>query len=341
MIINKFSQKQPKKKKKVFWFFLFLIIGVAGIFFIKSGFTVSQIVNFQDQDQIQANDPDLPKKDPDRFNILFLGIRDINEPGEGQLLADTMIVASIKKSTNQVALISLPRDLYADIYGQDLKHKINFAYPQGGLDCAKKTVSSIIGLYIDYGVVANFDAFVDLVNALGGIDVYLSQPLKEDQQWTGEGWPGKYWILEKDIEGQNKWIFSMPAGLSALDGRSALYFVRSRFTTSDFDRMARQQKALMAIKEKVFSLGILTNPVKVFKLLSIAGKNLRTDMNLSEIKDLLGLVDKLDLQNIKKKIFDTAEQGMLYETFIDQQYVLLPKGDNFDQIKQTCLNIFN
>ena len=75
-----------------------------------------------------------------------------------------------------------------DIYCSDKKHKINFAYAQGGSSCAKKTVALATGIYIDFSMVVNFEAFSEVVDALGGIFVYLDQPFEESLQWAKDGY---------------------------------------------------------------------------------------------------------------------------------------------------------
>ncbi|MFH1671752.1 MAG: LCP family protein [Candidatus Portnoybacteria bacterium] len=328
---------------KTFWvFILLLIVGVFSLFFFKTGFTVSQVIGWQDGINVLPSIkkmPDLPKDDPDRINLLLLGIRGLEDPGEGKLLSDAIILVSIENG--RAALISLPRDIYTTIYCTGEDKKINFAYAQGGLDCAKKTVSLVSGQHIDYAVSANFEALKEAVDVIGGIDIYLTEPFEENFQWAKEGWEeNENWFV-KDFDGEERWVFHVPAGENHLDGKTALYYVRSRYSTNDFDRMRRQQQALTAIKDKSLSSGVLLNPVRIYNLLDVIGENIRTDMSLSEIKNLLGLASNMDVKNIKKKVFDTSEEGLLYQTFVNEEYVLLPVGDGFSQIQEACLNIFD
>ncbi len=323
-------------------FFILLLLGLFSLLFFKTSFTISQVISWANTIQVLPfNLPDLPEKDPNRIDILLLGGRGLEESGDGKLLSDAIILASIDKNTGQTALISLPRDLYTQIWCSKEKKKINFAYAYGGLDCAKKTVSYITNQYIDYAVSVNFEALKEIIDALEGITVYLDQPFEEDFQWAKEGWEeNKNWFI-KDFDGEERWVFYVPEGENHLDGQTALYYVRSRYSTDDFNRMARQQQVLMAIKEKVFSLGVLVNPIKIYNLLDVLGKNIRTDMSLADIKDMINLTSNLDTENIKAKIFDISPEGLLYHTFINEEYVLLPVGDNFEQIQEACKNIFN
>jgi len=335
-----------KPKRKSFWLIIIILIlvGLFSLLFLKTSFTISRVIEWTGASNVLPFIkvlPDLPENDPERINILLLGGRGLEESGDGKLLSDAIILASFKKNTGQVALISIPRDLYVTIYCTQEDKKINFAYAQGGLDCAKKTVSLVTGQYVDYAVDLNFEALVEGIDALGGIEVHLEKTFKESFQWAKEGWEeDEHWFI-KEIEGEERWVFHVATGTNQLDGKTALYYVRSRYSTDDFDRMRRQSQVLIAIKEKALSLGVLTNPVKIYNLLDVLGKNVRTDMNLIDISNLISLIKDADKNNIKKRFFNITPDGLLYHTFINEEYVLLPVGDNFDKIQETCLNIFD
>jgi len=333
---------QPKKKKWIWlWIFTLILAGFFGLFFLKTSFTVSQIKDWQSDARVLPFSEPLPQKDPDRINILLLGIRGTGEENTGDLLTDTVVLVSIKKSAGQLALISVPRDLYIPAPGLGKKEKINFAYAYGGLDFAKKVISYTTNVYIDHALVSNFNAFQEVIEALGGVNVYLEYPFEETFQWAQEGREeNRYWF-KKEIGGEEKWVFHLPAGQNFLDGQTALYYVRSRFSTSDFDRMRRQQQVLMAVKDKALSLGVLANPFKIYELLDILGKNIKTDMNLKDIKNLINLVFESDTEHIRTKVFDTTPEGLLYQTFIDGQYVLLPIGDDYNKIQEAVKKIFD
>ena len=351
---------QSRKKRRIWlWVFILLLVGLFSLFFFKTSFTISQMTSWKNIGHLLPFSSPLPEKDSDRINILLLGVRGINDPGQGKLLADAIIICSIKKSTHQVALISLPRDLFIQPLGFDKGEKINFFYALGeekrwaggGLEYMKRVVSEITGLYIDYAVSANFQAFEKIIDELGGITIYLDQPFEESLQWAQEGGQNtKYWV-KKEMRELNSdsatstpkevWAFYLPAGENLLDGQAALYYVRSRYSTNDFDRMRRQQQVLIAIKDKALSLRVLVNPVKIYNLLDVLGKNVLTDMDLDDLKELISLAQNFDSSKIKTKIFDTSPEGLLYHTFIDGFYVLLPVGNNFEKIQEVCQNIFS
>lgn len=364
---EKIEQNQPQKKRRFWlWFFISLLILAAavGTFFYKAGFTFSQM-NVNQGGGILPISEDAPKieKDPDRINILLLGLRGPNDPNGG-LLTDTMMILSIKQSTGQVAIISIPRDLFIKMPtesgksgSQAIKEKINFAYAlgeerkqSGGLVYAKVAVQAVTGLFIDHVVSVNFLAFKDVVDILGGVDIHLNKPFIEDQQWvdSGDAGPSSAFFIKTEtatssagVTQKQKWVFEIPAGTSHLDGNTALYYARARYSSNDFNRVERQQQLLLAIKDRATSLGILLNPVKIFELLDTMGKNMRTDMSLGDINNMIGLSKNLDFKNINKKVFDTTPEGLLYSTTNEKgAYILLPVGDNYDKIREACRNIF-
>lgn len=271
----------------------------------------------------------LKNNELDRLNVLILGIRGADDPNGG-LLTDTIMIASIEPKTEKIALISIPRDLYVDIPYQDNKNKINEAYVDGmknsdwknGLRYSKKAVSSVTGLDVHYAASIDFEAFKEIIDTLGGVKITLDKPFSEKNQFE-EG------------------AIDLPAGSQIIDGDAALLFARARFSTSDFDRAKRQQQILLAAKDKAFSLGVASNPVKIISILNSLGNHVKTDAELWEIQELASLFRKIEIKDARKKIFDTSEEGLLYASRDEKgSYILLPEGGNFDRIKEVCRDIF-
>ncbi len=293
------------------------------------GNNVFQILPVESEDYSAIDK--MKDKKLDRLNILLLGIRGIDDPNGG-LLTDTMMVVSVKLDTESVALISVPRDLYVKMPNHDFHNKINEAYVlgikdkknwKGGLEYSKKAISDITGLDIHYAMSIDFNAFKEIIDTLGGITIILGEPFLEKGQFE-----------EGPIE--------LPAGTQLVNGKTALLFARARFSSSDFDRAKRQQQILLAVKEKAFSLGVLSNPVKVISIMNSIGNHLKTDAELWEIQEMAVLAKKIDSSNVKRKVFDTSAGGLLYASRDSNgSYILLPEGGNFDKIKEASKDIFN
>ncbi|MCK5413432.1 MAG: LCP family protein [Candidatus Pacebacteria bacterium] len=272
----------------------------------------------------------LKNNELDRLNFLLLGIRGVGDPNGG-LLTDTIIVMSIKPQTGELALISIPRDLYINIPHRDYENKINEVYATGvidedwqrGLKYSKDAVSLVTGLDIHYAVSVDFKAFKEIIDILGGVTITLSRPFSETNQFE-EG------------------IIDLPAGTQNINGDTALLFARARFSSSDFDRSKRQQQLLIGVKEKAFSLGVISNPVKVISILNSLGNHVKVDAQLWELQELIGVINNIDTSKTKKRVFNTSKEGLLYSSRDSKRsYILLPEGDNFDEIQKVCQEIFN
>lgn len=354
--LGEFKKKRKKKSifrlKNIFFAFIFLAILAGGYLFYKTGNAFDKITGEQnsllksivrmiplgDNFQILPIDEggtspidELRNNKIDRINILLLGLRGADDIKNGGLLTDTMMIVSLKPQTDEVAMTSIPRDLYVEMPGSDTKGKINEAYSYGmksgdwkdGLKSSKQEIEDVTGLDIHYVVSVDFTAFKEIIDTMGGVTVHLDKPFSEAVPFE-EGY------------------ISLPAGTSTLSGEKALLYSRARYSSSDFDRARRQQQVLVAVKEKALSLGILSNPIKLVSILDSVGNHVRTDAELWEIKELAELFRNANTSSIKSKVFDTSEAGLLYQTHnAAGSYILLPVGDDYDKIHEACKNIFD
>lgn len=175
----------------------------------------------------------------DRINLLLIGIGGEEHPGGGKELADSIILVSLKPSTKQVAVISVPRDLFLEI-GRYGRHRINrahvignqTAYPGGGPALTMDTVSEIFEQPVHAFVRLDFAAFEKIIDDLGGIDLYVKR--------------GFYDYLFRD---------GFKAGWHHMDGKRALRYARYRYVNSelgtDFAREERQQQVIRAVRDKL------------------------------------------------------------------------------------------
>ncbi len=258
----------------------------------------------------EDRDYQMPAKEESRLDVLILGLRGKDDP-DGGLLTDSMMVFSIDRITRKATLVSIPRDFYVKVTTTK-KDKVNTALENLGIAGTKRLLSKITGVYVDNIVVFDFTSFEKIVDALGGIDITLDEPFQETSQWG--------------------YTFSLRAGPNHLDGPNALYYVRSRFSSSDFDRARRQQQVILAIKNKVLTTDLASDPARALALLNAVRSNIQTDFNLFDLNTLLELARDLSLLNTMKKYILTTE-NLLYETHSNGMYVLLPKSDSLAPIK--------
>ena len=283
-----------------------------------------------------------------RINILVLGMGGPSHPGG--FLTDSMMVVSIRPNEKQVAMLSIPRDLYVPIegYGQN---KINSAFYDGysgyssknctkknnnaqcrknamtaGADLASKTVSSVLGLPIHYYVTVEFEGFEKIIDNVGGIDVNVEKAIYDP------------YFPDDKMEGYVP--FKIKAGSQHLDGKMALKYARSRETTSDFDRASRQQKIALAFKEKALKTDFLTNPKKLSDVFSSLTDSLYTNFTLSEIKALADMSKDFNSTNVISKVFTNGPDGELID-YNDGVYYLKPKTGNFKDIQKISQDIFD
>ncbi|MFA6047850.1 MAG: LCP family protein [Parcubacteria group bacterium] len=304
-----------------------------------------------------------------RINLLLLGMLGAGHPGGG-LNTDTIMVVSVEPKNNRMSMISIPRDLWVTDPGRDSKSKINAVYAYGeekgtgrGIIDMENLIGDITGLQIHYTAVVSTQAFSRLVDTLGGVEVKLKEPFSENIQFndvkvcdsdtytvpTGETEQKKnekgkvvaeYPLCKNKTPecGEN---FSLPAGKNNLTGAQALCFVRSRYETSDFERAKRQQLIIGQIKEKATQLGIMDFS-KVNSILDNMGDNVRTDMQLWEMRRLFDIYKGMDNPKVYQRVLEDSKEGLLYspDKSPETGFILLPRGDNYDKIRDLFKNIF-
>ena len=333
-------QKQKKRKcKKIYKLFIVALAIIVLFFGTNIIFTHNGILNnlgqasfWQGVAKIVSGKTTLKGELYDRINILLLGMGGAEH--EGPYLTDTIILASIKPSTNQVSLISIPRDLYITVPGNG-KRKINAVNAIGvkeskdGGKLTSKAIEDILEVPVHYWVRANFDIFKKVINEIGGIDINIKKSFT-DYQYPASGYKYKTVNFQK--------------GEAHLNGQKALEFARSRHGTngenSDFARSRRQQQVIFAIKEKIASQGLLAKPTKIFKLYQLFKNNISTNLNLSQSLKLAKLIMGVDKSNIITEVFENGNQGLLKNKITNKgSYVLVPKND-FKDLAKKAQNIF-
>lgn len=238
--------------------------------------------------------PEIPEADP--ITMLLLGV-DQRPDDPSPPRTDNIIVLTYDPVSNKGGMISLPRDLFVSIPGFDRSGKINTAYvvgesndyPGGGSALAKKTVSEFLGYPIDYYVKINFDGFKQVVDLIGGVDVVVPKTIHDDEYPTID-----YGYM----------TFHIDAGPQHLDGDTALMYVRTRNTDSDFERARRQQQVLMAVKDTVLQNKLLAT-LRVPDLLEIISQSVEHDIPTTDLLDLLAMANKVQIDQIDQLVLDT------------------------------------
>lgn len=274
--------------------------------------------------------PSLLKGEGDgRVNILLLGIGGVGHDGGD--LTDTMILASVDPVNYQVSLLSIPRDLWVKMpvnyYGTS--QKINAAYSAGKYEYLGKTdlqnsdplaikagtesvdtvVGQVLGVDIDYHVLVNFAGFAQAIDTVDGVTVDVKKPLVD----ASMAW-----------ENNNNSTL-VPAGQQQMDGKEALLYARSRHSSSDFDRSERQRQLLVALKQKILTLGTFSNPVKLDGLASVFGKNVYSDLSTKAALRLYDIMKKVDDSTVQSLDLVTAPHDFVTTDRVGTISVVRPK----------------
>ncbi|MCA9955154.1 MAG: LCP family protein [Ardenticatenaceae bacterium] len=259
-----------------------------------------------------------------RVSILLMGIDQRCEE-EGPAHTDTMMVLTIDPVGLSAAMLSLPRDLWVEIpnFGVDRINQANYygeiyEYPGGGQALAVQTVEALLGVPIDYYVAVNFDAFVEVVDLIGGIDIDVPEAIDDPD------YPDRCYGYDP---------FSIEPGEQHLDGEAALKYARTRATFGgDVDRAGRQQAVILAVRQKIFDLNSIPQLIgQAPQLWQTSQENVRTNMSLDEAIQLALLVQDIPRDSIRTAVLD---YNYVYnETTPDGRQVLVPVRENIRQLR--------
>lgn len=239
---------------------------------------------------------DRPDISSEAQNILLIGSDTREAKGTRQYghisgaRSDTVILLHLSPKRNRALLVSFPRDSWVDIPSCKMSdgsmsvpttNRMNVAFSTGGPACTWKTVESLTGVHIDHFVMVNFAGFKNVINALGGVEICLPEPVQDPKS-----------------------RLNLPAGHHTVMGEQALAYVRTRISLgdgSDLDRINRQQAFLASAVHKATSTRLLFNPPQLYKVLDAATRSITTDsgLNMDKLRNLALSVRGLDAKNVK------------------------------------------
>jgi LCP family protein required for cell wall assembly len=204
-----------------------------------------------------------------------------------------MILVSIDPVAKSAALVSLPRDMWVNIPGCTARagcsggqQRINVAHAVGGPDLAVQTVSADFSVPIQYYARVDFHGFQQMVDAVGGVVIDVGWPVKDDEYPTPD-------------YGYQRIYFG--PGPQLMSGDQALQYARSRHGTSDFARAGRQQQVIVAVRNRVLQLNMLS---RAPELLGIAQKSVATNLTPVQMLGLAKVVSQIDRSRINDLVID-------------------------------------
>ncbi|WP_099361287.1 LCP family protein [Fredinandcohnia onubensis] len=244
----------------------------------------------------------------DNISILFMGVDDSETRNMGEATrTDALILATLNEDLKTVHMISIPRDSLVYIPAKDEYDKINHAHYYG-VDGTIETVEELFDIPVDYFVKMNFEAFIDVVEALDGIEVDVPVSFSEQDS--------------KDRPD----AIHLEKGLQKLDGEEALALARTRKIDSDIERGKRQQLVVKAIIDKAISVGSIT---KYGDVIDALGNNIQTNLSFGEMLSLYDYAASGQKLQIESHVLEGAD------SWTDHGYYYEVSEDKLDTISDT------
>lgn len=328
-----------KRKKLLFWLFVSFLVVL--IVVLNWGMNHPRQINLQAS---SSSSPNIKSPQLEAINILLLGI-----PGSGfngALLTDSIMLLHLDFTQKKVTAISFPRDLWVQIPHSNQQSKLNALYalsnnqkksfPQTtSYQLIQEKIEEISNLKIDYIVIFDLTGFSKLVDALGGINIWLDQEMF-DPNLVNPHNPSE--------------MFELHPGWNYLDGATAVKFVRTRYASSgDFYRMNNQHLILKALWEKVNQLSHVWNLMSWLKIYESLANHYITNLNFNTLWEIFNLFKDLKEEQIKflsitnrppDNLLISASRTETQDNATSTVYLLLPKAgfENYQEIQTYLQN---
>jgi LCP family protein required for cell wall assembly len=258
-------------------------------------------------------------------NILLLGTD--RRENDRSWRTDTIMLAAIDWESQRVGLLSFPRDLLIEypwgekrrINGVDFRGERVIDYPDGGFGLLRDVFQQNFGIRIDKAVRLHRSGFVELVDAIGGVDVTADCDL---------------WELSPKPPGEEGYyVLHVPAGVHHFDGEDALKYATYRYVTGDWDRRRRQQVVILALREQALNLNLIP---QIPHFLDILGRNFQTDINVIDLARYATFGLQLDMNNVRSKVLGRAETVKFDHP--SGAYLLVSDGDKLFEAIRTIFD---
>lgn len=320
------TRRKSTKRRGIVVTLLVVILAVVGILGLKQILSRSGITPDGVGSLIPVLKPKLQKDAEGKTNVLLVGI-DTRETGPLERSTDSLILASYNEQTNRLAMLSFPRDLAVSYPGRTDLVRINSIYAIGenakkgsGLESLKQVVQTVSGKTIQYYAMVDLKGFIDAIDVVGGIDVYVENKLSGD-------YPNERGTYTR---------VTFERGWNHFDGKTALQYSRIRKNVipvsegSDFGRSKRQQQVIQAVLDKVAKSETLLDAKKVLELTGVASKNLKmSKVSLEDVQAGVNILKDQGKPTSYNYVLDLYAGGDLRKLIYEiswNPYMLGPKA---------------
>ena len=257
----------------------------------------------------------LPWDGQSRYSIIVAGLDRRQDQNNEPVRTDSLMLMSIDPATKRIGVLSIPRDLWVQIPDHEDRDRINRAYflgelrgPGGGPRLLQQTVSWNLGMRVHNYLLVDFQALIDVVDLLGGIEVTIDYAINDER------FPDLNYGYDP---------FYLAPGTHRLDGYDALRFARTRHGNNDVHRAERQQQVLYGIRDRALSIDFFELIRQVPAMLSTLSAHLQTGLDIQQIVQLAYFARDIDFDNITMRVMDFSYlQEHVTEEY--QQQVLIP-----------------
>jgi polyisoprenyl-teichoic acid--peptidoglycan teichoic acid transferase len=293
---NNLNKKRLRKKRVFRWIIMpLLLISLSFVAYGTFLYNKAESVMDESYNPIDREGKRAVNPFDENFSVLFIGVDDSNKRQfEGSSRTDALMLATFNQDDKSVKLLSIPRDSYVYIPEENIYTKINHAHAYGGVELTLETVEELLDVPVDYYVKMNFDAFIDVIDALNGIEVNVPYTFTEQDSSDKAG------------------AIALSEGLQTLDGEEALALARTRKLDNDIERGKRQQEIIKAIMKKAVSVKSVTSYSDVMEAV---GDNMTTDLRFDDMKSFIEYAtagSNLNTETLTLSGSDTRIDGVYY-----------------------------
>ena len=269
------SRRERQRKKKTNWLpivllvLAFIVAAAAGAIFASSSLFDEKPV--AKKTEMMASG--------DKTVVMLMGV-DEREGDVGR--SDTLMIATLDPKKKKAAILSIPRDTRVKIQGHGFD-KINAAYAYGGYKLTQSTVENLLGVEMEHYVLINVNAFTKIIDAIGGVDINVEKRMYYEDPWDDNG----------------GLVINLYPGQQHMDGKTAITYVRYRDEEGDIGRIARQQKFMQAVMDK------LTSPAIIPRIPAIIGEVvdcIDTDLSVKQMIEFMSALKDAQARGLQTEM---------------------------------------